>query len=111
LKQVLVNLIDNGIKYNVQGGALSVEVSEAADQALIVVSDTGIGITPEDQQFIFDRFYRVSTDRGESGAGLGLAIVKSICHAHGGSVAVTSGIDGGSLFFVELPLWTARASI
>lgn len=108
LKQVLVNLIDNAIKYNIPGGKVSVEVSTSADRGLIVISDTGVGIAPEDTQFIFDRFYRVSTDRGESGAGLGLAIVKSICHAHGGSVTVTSGICNGSVFLVELPLWTAR---
>jgi signal transduction histidine kinase len=109
LKQVLVNLLDNAIKYNVSGGTVSVEVNASADRGLIVVSDSGVGIAPEDTQFIFDRFYRISTDRGESGAGLGLAIVKSICHAHGGSVTVTTGIRGGSVFLVELPLWAEQA--
>src|SRR6185437_7852038 len=81
LKQVLVNLLDNGIKYNVSGAHVAVDVSAVGDTARMTVIDTGIGIAPENQDFIFDRFYRVSTNRGETGAGLGLAIVKSICQA------------------------------
>jgi len=104
LKQVLVNLLDNGIKYNVRGGHIAVDVSAVGDTARLTVSDTGIGISVENQDFIFDRFYRVSTNRGETGAGLGLAIVKSICHAHGGKIEVASRIGGGTVFTVTLPL-------
>jgi signal transduction histidine kinase len=68
------------------------------------VQDTGIGVDPAHHVRIFDRFYRVSTDRGEAGAGLGLAIVRSICHAHGGTVAINSTAGKGSAFVVELPL-------
>jgi signal transduction histidine kinase len=104
LKQVLVNLLDNGIKYNVSGGDVAVDVNAAGDAARITVIDTGIGITPENLDFIFDRFYRVSTNRGETGAGLGLAIVKSICQAHGGKIEVASTAGAGTIFTVTLPL-------
>ena len=107
LKQTLVNLVDNAIKYTPAGGTVSVDVAVAADKACITVSDTGIGILPEHQTHIFDRFYRASPDRGEEGAGLGLAIVRSICHAHGGAVTVTSSFGAGSTFRVELPLLPA----
>jgi signal transduction histidine kinase len=104
LKQVLVNLIDNAIKYTPHGGRVAVQVVAAADKALLTIEDTGIGIDPDHHERVFDRFYRVSTDRGEVGAGLGLAIVKSICHAHGGTVTVRSVPEFGSAFEVELPL-------
>jgi signal transduction histidine kinase len=104
LKQVLVNLIDNAIKYTPQGGEVRVSVTESGQKAQIIVQDTGIGIDPAHHVRVFDRFYRVSTDRGESGAGLGLAIVRSICHAHGGTVAIDSTPGGGTAFVVELPL-------
>ena len=104
LKQVLVNLLDNGIKYNTVGGAVSVDVRTVADQAVITITDTGIGIAPDSQEYIFDRFYRVSTNRGENGVGLGLAIVRSICHAHGGIVDVRSTVGAGSTFSIKLPL-------
>jgi signal transduction histidine kinase len=104
LKQVLVNLIDNAIKYTNPGGTVVVDVRASGDKAELAVSDSGIGIAPGDQGMIFDRFYRVSTDRGAAGAGLGLAIVKSICHAHGGTIEVSSKLGEGSTFCVKLPL-------
>ncbi|HEX5278556.1 MAG TPA: ATP-binding protein [Micropepsaceae bacterium] len=103
LKQVIVNLLDNGIKYNVAGGHVVVDVSAGPGLARLTVSDCGIGIAPENLDYVFDRFYRVSTNRGEVGAGLGLAIVKSICHAHGGSISVTSKVGVGTTFCVTLP--------
>jgi two-component system phosphate regulon sensor histidine kinase PhoR len=107
LKQVMVNLIDNAIKYTPAGGSIMVRTSAHGDSAILEVEDTGIGISAEQQGRIFDRFYRVSTDRGEEGAGLGLAIVKAICHAHGGSISVRSAPRQGSCFRVELPLQSA----
>jgi signal transduction histidine kinase len=104
LKQVMVNLVANAIKYTPTGGRVSVRVTAAGDTALVAVEDNGIGIDPDQQERIFDRFYRVSTDRGEVGAGLGLAIVRSICHAHGGTVTVKSAPHKGSIFTVALPL-------
>jgi signal transduction histidine kinase len=107
LKQVLVNLIDNAVKYTPRGGRVTVRVGASHDKAFIVIEDTGIGIDPNHHDRIFDRFYRVSTDRGDVGAGLGLAIVKSICHAHGGAISVRSVPEIGSIFEVELPLVSA----
>jgi signal transduction histidine kinase len=71
---------------------------------VLTVRDTGIGIAPDDRSRIFDRFFRVATDRGEVGSGLGLAIVRSICAAHGGAVTVDAAPGGGSIFQVTLPL-------
>ncbi len=104
LKQVLVNLIDNAIKYTPENGKVRVGVGASGGKAQIKVEDTGIGIDPVHHARVFDRFYRISTDRGEVGAGLGLAIVRSICHAHGGTVTLDSGAGKGSCFVVELPL-------
>jgi signal transduction histidine kinase len=107
LKQLIVNLLDNAIKYTPEGGRVSVEVRPHGHRAELVVSDTGIGIAPEHQKFVFDRFYRVSADRGLSGSGLGLSIVQAICSAHGGKVSVVSTGGDGSSFRVELPLSNA----
>jgi signal transduction histidine kinase len=76
----------------------------------LAVTDNGIGMDAAHHERVFDRFYRVSPDRGDVGAGLGLAIVKSICHAHGGSVALNSAADIGSIFRVELPLLSPDAA-
>jgi signal transduction histidine kinase len=104
LKQVLVNLLDNAIKYTPAGGRITVDVEETGDSAMLAVKDTGIGIDADSLPSVFDRFFRATTDRGEIGAGLGLAIVKSICNAHGGAVSVESSPGAGSVFKVTLPL-------
>jgi heavy metal sensor kinase len=110
LKQVFVNLLDNGIKYNVPGGYVAVDVASSGNTARVTVADSGIGIAPEHQEYIFDRFYRVSTNRGEVGAGLGLAIVKSICHAHGGTITVISAPGAGTTLSVTLPLTASETA-
>jgi signal transduction histidine kinase len=107
LKQVLVNLIDNAIKYTPPEGQVSVETGTEGDMGFVSVEDSGIGIYLGHHERVFDRFYRVSTDRGDVGAGLGLAIVRSICHAHGGSVSLRSVPEIGSCFKVEIPLLSA----
>jgi signal transduction histidine kinase len=104
LKQVLVNLLDNAIKYTPNGGWVSVETGIDGDLGFVAVEDSGIGIDRDHQIRVFDRFYRVSPDRGDGGAGLGLAIVKSICNAHGGSVSLRSVPGIGSCLKVEIPL-------
>jgi signal transduction histidine kinase len=104
LKQILVNLIDNAIKYTPDGGRVAVETGTDGDMGFITVEDSGIGIDPTHHDRVFDRFYRVTPDRGDVGAGLGLAIVKSICNAHGGSVTLRSAPEIGSCFRVEIPL-------
>ena len=110
LKQVLVNLIDNAIKYTPDGGRIAVETGVNGDMGLVTVEDSGIGIDPSHHDRVFDRFYRVTPDRGDVGAGLGLAIVRSICNAHGGSVTLRSAPEIGSCFRVEIPLLTIAES-
>ena len=107
LKQVLVNLLDNAIKYTPVGGQVTVQTGAVGETAFVIVEDDGIGIDPNHHARVFERFYRVSPDRGDVGAGLGLAIVKSICHAHGGSVSLRSVPEMGSVFRVDLPLLSA----
>ena len=106
LKQVVVNLLDNAIKYTPEGGTVSVSVKSRDNHAVLQVSDTGIGISPADAPRIFDRFYRADKARSRQmgGTGLGLSIVRSICLAHGGQVTVESAEGRGSIFNVEIPL-------
>jgi signal transduction histidine kinase len=106
IKQVVVNLLDNAIKYTPSGGSINLDVYAREEKAVIEVADTGIGIPPGALPRIFERFFRVdqARSRDAGGAGLGLAIVKSICAAHGGQVEVHSAEDQGSRFTVELPL-------
>jgi len=106
LKQVVVNLLDNAIKYTPEGGAIRLSVAAAGNQAVMEVEDSGIGIPADAQPHIFERFFRVDAARSRDmgGAGLGLSIVKSICTAHGGRVYFQSSEGKGSRFKVELPL-------
>ena len=105
LKQVVVNLLDNAIKYTPEGGAIEMNVSAQNGKAVLEVADTGIGIPPQALPRIFERFFRVDSARSrqQGGAGLGLSIVKSICTAHHGSVQAISTPGQGSRFRVELP--------
>ena len=108
LKQALVNLVDNAIKYNQPGGKVQVSADTVDDKVVIKVQDTGIGIAPSDQPRVFDRFYRVdkSRSRSQGGSGLGLAIVKKIAEEHGGTVSVESKPGAGSTFSITLPRQT-----
>jgi len=109
LKQVVVNLLDNAIKYTLQGGAVTLSVHSLDSKAVLEVADNGVGIPPEALPRIFDRFFRVDKARSREmgGAGLGLSIVKSICAAHHGCVEASSTAGQGSRFRVELPLASA----
>lgn len=106
LKQVVVNLLDNALKYTPANGTVIVRVQHVDNHAVLSVSDTGIGIPAEALPHVFDRFFRVdkARSRDEGGAGLGLSIVKAICAGHGGGVHATSREGAGSEFIVELPL-------
>jgi two-component system phosphate regulon sensor histidine kinase PhoR len=109
MDEVLSNLLSNAIKYTPKGGKVTVEAGVENNYLRISVADTGIGIAPEDLEYIFDRFYRVKDDRTRliTGTGLGLAIVKSIVEAHNGMVTVESEPDAGSTFRVFIPLMSS----
>jgi heavy metal sensor kinase len=106
MKQVVVNLLDNAIKYTPTGGKIGISVKASGGKAVLEVEDNGLGIPAEAQAHIFERFFRVDKARSREmgGAGLGLSIVKSICTAHGGKVDFASAEGSGSKFRVELPL-------
>ena len=100
LKRMLLNLLDNAVKYTPRGGEVDVNLARQNGNARIVVKDTGIGIPTEDQQRIFDRFYRVDKARSRAlgGAGLGLSIARWIVEAHEGKLTVESTPGRGSAF-------------
>jgi heavy metal sensor kinase len=106
LTQLIVNLVDNGLKYTEAGGAVTVSVCRADSSAVIQVRDTGRGIPAADVRHIFERFYRVDAGRARSqgGTGLGLAICEWIARAHGGHITVQSVVGHGSTFTVRLPI-------
>lgn len=106
LRQMLLNLVDNAIKYSNEKSTITLSLSAQNGEARVVVKDQGIGIPKSEISRIFDRFYRVDRARSRTlgGSGLGLAIVKWIVDAHGGSIAVRSTINKGSEFTVTLPV-------
>ncbi len=106
LRQLLLNLIDNAIKYTPEHGSVSLELIHSNGQAMISVQDTGIGIPLEEINKIFDRFYRVDKGRSRAmgGSGLGLSIAKWVAEAHGGRIEVRSELNRGSAFTVYLPV-------
>ncbi len=105
MKQAVVNLLDNAIKYTPRKGAINLRVTAVNGHAELEVSDNGIGIPPEAIPHVFERFFRVdkARTRDPGGAGLGLSIVKSICTAHGAEVEVESD-SGGSRFRIKIPV-------
>jgi signal transduction histidine kinase len=106
MKQVVVNLLDNAIKYTPSGGRVRLGITQEGSYAVLEVADDGIGIPQEALPHVFKRFYRVdaSRSREQGGAGLGLSIVKSICAAHGAEVEVASVPGKGSLFRIKQSL-------
>lgn len=106
IEQVLINLVDNAIKYTPAGGKVNVTAEMQGDMALVRVADTGIGIMLQDLPRLFERFYRAdkARSRQSGGTGLGLSIVKHIVETHGGKVTVESEFGRGSVFSFTLPL-------
>jgi signal transduction histidine kinase len=105
LDQVLTNLVSNALKYSPNGGVVHVRVRQAATQAVVTVSDQGVGITPEDQATLFQPFARGSaTERAFPGVGLGLYIASQIVERHGGQVRLHSAVGTGTTVTVHLPL-------
>lgn len=105
LYRLVANLINNAIQYTSAGGTVVVRLSRDDLQVLIQVQDTGIGVAPQEQSRIFDRFYRVNSDRSRQtgGSGLGLAIAQAIAQAHQGSIEIESKLNEGSTFTVRFP--------
>lgn len=112
LKQLLLNLLDNAIKYTDKGGILTLGLETEGNEAVLTVADTGRGIAPEDLPHIFERFYRhshSSSEKGASGFGLGLSIVKWIVDSHGGKIEVSSEPGKGTIFSLRFPLLLSQS--
>ena len=107
LRQVLNNLLDNAIKFTLPGGVVSVSLERQAQQAILKVADTGVGVRADDLPLIFDRFYRCDKARSHSvevrGTGLGLSICQAVVGAHGGTLTVESVEGQGTCFTAQLP--------
>jgi two-component system, OmpR family, sensor kinase len=114
IREMLLNMVTNAIKYTPQGGTVTLSLEENADSVTITVRDTGIGIAPGDLPHVFERFWRADPARSRTGdrpgTGLGLAITKWIAEAHGGSITVQSRPGRGSSFTVRLPKMDARVT-
>jgi len=102
--QVLTNLLDNAIKYTASGGQVTITATRDDQHIVLTVTDTGVGILPEDLPHIWDRLYRGDTSRSQRGLGLGLSFVKAIVQAHLGEVTVSSQLGQGARFLLTLPL-------
>lgn len=104
--QVLSNLLVNALRYTPSGGSVTLRASAAPGGVRLTVSDTGVGIPPEDLPYVFDRFWRGDRSRGRAGgtgSGLGLAIAKQLVEAHGGTISATSRLGGGTEMLIDLP--------
>jgi signal transduction histidine kinase len=110
LKQALINLLDNALRYTPSGGSVTVRLQSAGEWITVAVEDTGHGIESENIPHLFERFYRTDWARAKdsAGTGLGLPIVKEIAEAHGGTISVASQIHKGSIFTLRLPVSTHR---
>jgi signal transduction histidine kinase len=111
LERLLLNLVDNAIKFTPERGRVAVRLASVDGAAILEVRDSGIGIAPETVPHIFDRFFRADPARSPAaeGAGLGLALVKWIVEQHRGRISVESAPARGSVFTVRLPLAPSRA--
>ena len=100
-----MNLLHNAVKFTPEGGRINITLAADEDPAVIKISDTGVGIAPEDQIHIFERFYKVdkARDRSLGGNGLGLSLVKKIIELHDGKVTIESYTGKGATFMVALP--------
>jgi signal transduction histidine kinase len=106
LRQLLINLMTNAVKYTPEGGEIKLSLLRSPRWVEVMVADTGSGIPAEDLPFIFDRFYRVhkARSRQDGGTGLGLSIAKWIAEAHKGTLTVQSTLNVGTTFTLRLPL-------
>ncbi len=103
LHQVVLNLLTNAVKFTPAGGRVGVRTGAHIGSVRVEVTDTGVGIPPDELPHVFDRFWRGAAVEGLSGSGVGLAVVDELVHAHGGTVTVESPTEGGARFVVSLP--------
>lgn len=104
IKRLILNILDNAIKYTEPGGKITINLSQQKDAANIEITDTGIGIPEAELLHIFDRFYRVDKSRSSVGFGLGLSISQSIAKAHGGKIQAKPNHPQGTIFTIFLPI-------
>jgi hypothetical protein len=104
LTEAILNILENAVSYNRPDGSVAVEMVSSGKQVMIIVKDTGIGISKEETARIFDRFYRSEATRSMEGTGLGLSIAKAIIEAHHGDIGVKSEVSQGSCFVIALPV-------
>jgi signal transduction histidine kinase len=105
VKQVLLNLLSNALKFTPEGGRVDVRAGSQGEMAEISVTDTGVGIAPEDQDAVFEEFRQVGTTaRQVEGTGLGLALSRKFIELHGGSIWLKSQVDMGSTFTFTIPV-------
>ena len=100
VQRLLFNIIENAIKYNEESGRVDIEVSEAGEDVLVKVSDTGIGISDEKKEEIFDLFYQVDDSRNKEGFGIGLSLSKEIAESLSGKIEVKDKKPKGSIFLL-----------
>ena len=112
LYQVIFNLVENGIKYNIPGGMLTVTVDRLEENAIVSVRDTGVGIPADSVTHVFERFYRVdkARSRKSGGSGLGLSIVRNMIERNGGAISVESTVGKGSTFTLSFPVFDTEDS-
>jgi len=106
LDAIWKNLIDNAVKYSLQGGAVKLYLTQQDNQALFIIQDDGLGMDQHTKSHIFERFYQGDTSHAPQGHGLGLALVKRVVELYHGTITVESNPGQGSTFFVQLPFGT-----
>lgn len=113
IRQAVSNLISNAVRYTEEGGSINVSVRREGAMAVIDVTDTGIGLSPEEEKMVFSRFWRADAGRAKEsgGLGIGLALVKEIVDRHGGKVSARGKVGAGSTFSIFLPLYDEEASL
>ncbi|HEY6229466.1 MAG TPA: HAMP domain-containing sensor histidine kinase [Verrucomicrobiae bacterium] len=109
MRQAFANLLDNALKYTDAGGRVIARCAKIADKVRVEIQDTGMGISPEEINRIWDRLFRGDRSRSQKGLGLGLSLVRAIVRGHGGDVSVKSSPAAGSTFTVELPTLATTA--
>jgi signal transduction histidine kinase len=110
LRRILVNLLSNALKYSPNGNEVNFTLICETDQAIFQIQDRGIGIPPEDLEYLFDKFFRAKNVGSIDGTGLGLAIVKQCTEVHQGKIEVQSQIAQGTTFVVTLPIVPNRVA-